>query len=132
MSVTPKIYLKEDNFIFNQNKLTISTKDNIIIVCLTSDTCTMCKKNIDNIYNINLQFPQINFSIVSLQDNPNLITKFKKFGIELTRVPTFALFKIGIFDRLLNISLTIQDLKNELQDELNANIKPKPILNNYR
>lgn len=132
MSITPKIYLKEDDFIINQNKLTITAKDNIIIVCLTSETCPMCTKSIENIPNINMHFPQIVFSKVSLQDNPNLIKKLKDFGIEVTRVPTFLLFKIGIFDRLINISLTIQDLNNELHDELNANIKPKPILNNYR
>lgn len=131
MSLIPKLYLTEKDFNINQEKLYIEARDNIIILCVISDSCSACNGVLNSLTTLNLKFPEIVFAIINVRIHKQILDIFKMANINITTVPTFMLFKIGIFDKILNINLTPSEILSELSEELYANVKPKPVLNNY-
>lgn len=121
------MYLSQNNFNLNKNKMEIGTTDSLVIVCVLSTTCHACDYVRDILEDIHDTFQDIKFAIVNIDKNNDLLEKFKSANISVTHTPTYLLFKLGFFDRILDIKILSKDsLKKSLNNELNFNrIIPK-------
>lgn len=117
------MYLSHENFNLNKQRLQIEARESLIIVCVVSTHCPTCIKLNSSIYDFVNIFPEISFGQLNIDHNPQFlnITKNSKSFIDLKAVPTFMYFKLGVFERVLNMNeLTIENLKQELFFELEA------------
>ena len=120
------MYLTYNDFAQNRSQLQIRCKDNLIIVMFTSNTCPKCKSYKKNFEKLNSIFPEISLAYCSI-DYPNgkVLELLQKINININYVPTFALFKLGIFNRILNISQPSgSEVQKALKDELSHKFKP--------
>lgn len=115
------MYLSHENFNLNKQRLQIEARDSLIVVCVVSTHCPACIKLNNSIWDYINIFPEISFGILNIDHNPQFLNIVKSLNshIELKAVPTFLYFKLGVFERVLNINdLTTQNLKQELFFEL--------------
>lgn len=122
------MYLSQNNFNLNKNKMEIGTPDSLVIVCVLSTKCHACYYVRDVLENIHEDFQEIKFAIINIDKNHELLEKFNIANINVTHTPTYLLFKLGFFDRILDIKVLSRDsLQISLKNELNFNrIIPKP------
>lgn len=103
------MYLNTDSFTINKNKLEIECRDNLIIVMFISKNCSTCTKNKIIFEKMYKYFPSLSFGICNIDVNQNLLKIMKDLEIPIEAVPTYALFKFGIFQRFLNIIVPDRD-----------------------
>lgn len=117
------MYLSSENFNLNKQKLQIEARESLIIVCVVSTHCQACIKLNNSIYDFVNIFPDISFGLLNIEHNTQFLSLVKnsKSNIDLTAVPTFLYFKLGVFERVLNINeLNVHKFKQELFFELQA------------
>ena len=117
------MYLSHENFNLNKSRLQIEARESLIIVCVVSTHCPACIKLNNSIYDFVNIFPEISFGILNIEHNPQFKDKVYRSNskIDITGVPTFLYFKLGVFERVLNMNeLKVENLKRELFFELEA------------
>lgn len=122
------MFLKSQDFNIKKNRVQLDCRDNIVLVFFKSKNCDTCK-NAKVIYDtLPENFPDITFAICNV-DNDDKILEILKL-LDITAVPSYALFKIGVFERL--IGLIIPD-KFELELAVRNELKEPYVIrsNNY-
>lgn len=121
------MYLSQNNFNLNKNKMEIGTADSLVVVCVLSTTCHACDYVRNILEDIHDSFKDITFAIINIDKNYDLLEKFNAVNINVTHTPTYLLFKLGFFERILDIKILSKDsLTKSLKNELNFNrIIPK-------
>lgn len=114
------MYLSQNNFNINKNKMEVETVDSLVIVCILSTTCRACKHVRESLEDIHDSFQDVKFAIINIDKNHDLLEKFNSVNINVSHTPTYLLFKLGIFERVLDIKILSRDsLKQTLKYELN-------------
>lgn len=121
------MYLNHKNFNINKDHLELESRDNIVVVCIISKNCKFCSITTDTLSEFADIYKNVNFAIVNIDIQCQLVDTLKNCGISITKVPTFLLFKIGIFERELNFCNTIIT-KESFRKELLYELDPLPIL----
>lgn len=121
------MYLTSKEFNLRKDVLQIETTDNIVIVCIFSKNCNACKSEKQNLQTVIKTFPEISFGQIDVNEQPEIINLLQSANLNITHVPSYLLFKLGIFQRQLYLSsLTYFEIKKELMYELDPiNIIPK-------
>jgi hypothetical protein len=103
----------------------LSNRDNLVLVIVVSPVCVACKKAKDALAFIPDIFPQISFALLNTHTQFRALGIFKDF-VDISQTPTFMLFKIGVFDRILPIpQFTKEHIRACLRNELDSkNIIP--------
>lgn len=118
------MYLSSKDFNINKERLEIlENRDPSIIICFLSSKCHTCKMNKPLLYKLPDIFPTLKFGIINVDKNREVLDIFKKSGIIIDRVPFYVLFKIGVYDRTLNLhaKLNEENIREELNYELDTN-----------
>jgi len=113
------MYLTSKDFNLKKDVLQIQTTDNIVVVCIFSRDCNACKFEKKNLPIAINNFPEISFGQIHVDEQMKIINILKSANINITHVPSYLLFKLGIFERQLHLqSLNSIEIKKELMYEL--------------
>lgn len=127
------LFLSEDNFSVNINKLQIHFPEiKLLVVCFVSSTSSTCKESRAHINKIVEKYDEISVAITDVEKYPKVLRKYPKVlriaestNVYINSVPKYAVFKLGVFNRFLNINFNEDELYNELFTSINDHVKPK-------
>lgn len=120
------MYLTDKDFNINKGRLQLENRDNLVLVSVISSYCDACTYTKNTLHNFPDIFPSISFAYINIDKHSQFLNIAESTGLVLRRTPTFLLFKIGVFNRVLNIDeMSSERLKKELYHELSpTNIIP--------
>nr|UOX61043.1 MAG: thioredoxin-like protein [Diabrotica toursvirus 3a] len=123
------LYPKTENFHLNKGAIHIENRDPITILCILSSNCFMCKKSEIVLSRFPEIFPRITFAKINIDQNEKLLDMFNIAGHPIRCTPTYVLFTLGVFKKVLNIEeISCENLRKELFHELHFfSIIPKNI-----
>lgn len=111
------MYLTEQDFYINDNKLNIIDRKGMVIVCFMDQQCPACTRSRNLINALDNKIHGVRFGIVTLLRNEGLLNMLKETKINIEEIPKFALFSIGIFNRFINLT-NFESIFTELRNEL--------------
>lgn len=116
------IYPSHTNFSLDKGKLHfMENRDPMVIVFLESSSCELCKANKKMLYQLSDTFPEISFAVINVTKHPQILETLNLAQLKVDYVPAFLLFKLGIFQKFLNISMLSKEIiRKELLYELDA------------
>lgn len=120
------LFLSEDNFSVNINKLQIHFPEiKLLVVCFVSSTSSTCKESRAHINKIVEKYDEISVAIIDVEKYPKVLRIAESTNVYINSVPKYAVFKLGVFNRFLNINFNEDELYNELFTSINDHVKPK-------
>lgn len=111
------MYLTEQDFYINNNKLNITDRNGMVIVCFMDQQCPACTRSRNLINTLDNKINDVRFGIVNILKNEGLLQMLKDTKIHIEEIPKFALFSIGIFNRFINLT-SFESIFTELRNEL--------------
>lgn len=110
------------DFSIEKDELQIENRKGIVIICAFVTNCNACGQAKSNLNTLPSTFPDISFGYINIDTYPEMKDLFEKMSRKtISYVPTFLLFKLGIFSKILEMNeLSETSVKTALSWELNA------------
>lgn len=111
------IYLSHNDFSINKRRLQVENRDNILLVCITSSDSFGVKSSLRS---IGESYPELSIAVVNIDNNLQLTQKFISADIIVQDFPIFMLFKLGVFNRIIQTDLSKESVRKALYFELDS------------
>lgn len=109
-------YVTDVNFFVKKGKINVACRDNITVLTFIDKGCKNCTKAKNELEDLSYQYPEINFAFANISQNIETLKIFKDNGYEVKYTPTYVLFRIGVFDSIIDLEvLTRENIVEAIQ-----------------